>query len=265
MPISDRCSILIPSCDAYSDLWKPFFTLFFKYWPDCPYPVFLGSNTEDCRDSRVRMIYAGHGKNWSNRVREQLENISSRYVLMMLEDFFLRGPVQTERVEDCLSALETLQGHSIRLTAKRGRLTPVDGAADIGWVPSNEPYRVTTQAGVWNRESLLRLMRPDESIWQFEINGSDRAGAAEGNFLRVRHSVLDYGRHVVERGKWFPDKAFHYAAAGIGCDFGCRPIMSHRAFLWWRIQMVAASLATIAPFVRTHYLMRILRRGRNAR
>src|SRR6476646_3876365 len=113
LPIIDQCSILIPSCDTYSDLWEPFLTLFHKYWPDCPYPIFLGSNAEDYNDSRVRMIHAGHGNNWSNRVREQLERISSPYVLMMLEDFFLRCPVQTDRVEVCLSALEKLKGHSI--------------------------------------------------------------------------------------------------------------------------------------------------------
>jgi len=47
MPVcADRanCSILIPSCDKYSDLWRPFFTLFWRHWPDCPFPVYLGSN-----------------------------------------------------------------------------------------------------------------------------------------------------------------------------------------------------------------------------
>ena len=34
-------AILILSCDKFSDLWKPFFDLFWKYWPDCPYNVYL--------------------------------------------------------------------------------------------------------------------------------------------------------------------------------------------------------------------------------
>lgn len=37
-------AVVVASCDAYADLWEPFFRLFRRYWPDCPYPVYLGSN-----------------------------------------------------------------------------------------------------------------------------------------------------------------------------------------------------------------------------
>jgi hypothetical protein len=41
---SDNLAVIVVSCDLYSDVWKPFFTLFFKYWNDCPFPVYLTSN-----------------------------------------------------------------------------------------------------------------------------------------------------------------------------------------------------------------------------
>ena len=41
------CSVLVPSCDAYADLWIPFFALFWRYWSDCPFPVYLGTNPVD--------------------------------------------------------------------------------------------------------------------------------------------------------------------------------------------------------------------------
>ena len=38
------CTLLVNSCDAYSDLWEPFFKMLGVHWPDCPYPIVL--NTE---------------------------------------------------------------------------------------------------------------------------------------------------------------------------------------------------------------------------
>ena len=40
-------SILINSCDAYEDIWEPFFRCFSENWPDCPYPIYLNTETKE--------------------------------------------------------------------------------------------------------------------------------------------------------------------------------------------------------------------------
>ena len=37
-------TIIVCSCDAYEDLWYPYFEIFKNQWPDCKYPIIL--NTE---------------------------------------------------------------------------------------------------------------------------------------------------------------------------------------------------------------------------
>ena len=49
-------SVLVISCDRYADLWRPFFELFWRHWPDCQGPVYLGSNFTDYSDPRVQTI-----------------------------------------------------------------------------------------------------------------------------------------------------------------------------------------------------------------
>ena len=51
-------AILVVSFDAYQDLWPVFFQAFFKYWPDCPYRVYLGANTATYVHPRVQGPYA---------------------------------------------------------------------------------------------------------------------------------------------------------------------------------------------------------------
>jgi hypothetical protein len=241
-----ECCILISSCDAYADLWQPFFTLFWKFWPDCPYPVYLSTNCREFRHPRVTTLTAGPEPIWTNRLRRQLETLDAFYVLLCLEDFFFRAPVPTADVEDCLHMLSGLQGHMMRLVCRPGPDRRVSGYAGIGSIDPGAPYRVSTQAAIWNRQSLLALIRSGESIWDFEIRGSERSREYVTGFYGVRRNVLTYGHHVVERGKWFPWEAWKFRRADIGCDFTSRPVMTAReAARWCALKARAQALDTI--------------------
>ena len=43
-------TILVTSCDKYSDLWIPFIKLFRKFWSDCPYKLVLISESIICKE-----------------------------------------------------------------------------------------------------------------------------------------------------------------------------------------------------------------------
>ena len=66
-------SVLIYSCDKYSDVWEPFFTLFFRYW-ECPYRVYISSETKKCRVPGVTTLNV-NGE-WSDLIRQALEQIA---------------------------------------------------------------------------------------------------------------------------------------------------------------------------------------------
>lgn len=257
-PPASQCTILVPSCDAYADLWTPFVTLFFRHWPDCPFPVALGSNDLPFRHARVRTIHAGHGTNWANRVRQQIEALDTPYVLVMLEDFLLRAAVDTPLVLRCLESLVALDGDMLRLVPRPGPDEPVPGHPHVGRIAPGAPYRVSTQGGFWRRETLLALMRRDESIWQFELLGSRRSDDRPG-FYAVWQPVFTYW-HVVERGKWFPWEARRFGRMNIGCDFDRRPIMARREAAVWLLQKsIALGLGTL-PWRRREQLVRGVRR-----
>jgi hypothetical protein len=242
------CSVLVPSCDTYSDLWTPFFTLFWRYWEDCPFPVYLGSNVNSFRHPRVKTIHAGHGNNWSNRVREQITAIETPYVLLCLEDFFFRRPVPTSRVLFCLEALERFGAHMVRLVLRPGPNQLLHGVPELGVIECGAPYRVSTQTAIWRKETLLALMRPGESIWQFEIDGSVRSSSYPSGFFCVRSDVMTYGHHVVERGKWFRGEAERFKHANIGCDFTARPMMTRAEALRWRCSVTRSMLLNLLPW-----------------
>lgn len=219
------CSVLVVSCDRYRDLWPPFFHLFWKYWPACPFPVYLGANSATWHDPRVCTIHAGPDESWSKSLRFFLGQIPSRYVLVLLEDFFLDGPVSSTAVASSLEALEVLDGTVLRLIPNPPPDLAVESYPAIGQIHRLAPFRVSAQPGIWNRSALMAVLRDEESAWDFEHQGTMRSRTDSRGYFCMRAASLPC-RHVVEQGKWFRAAARYYRKLNIGCDFAARPAMS---------------------------------------
>ncbi len=219
------CAVLVMSCDAYQDLWLPFFTLFWRYWSDCPFPVYLGTNTANYQNSRVTTLPVGDHE-WSKRLRLCLEQIDADYVLLLLEDYFLNEPISTKSIRRNLEALDALAGIVLRLyPLPTGPDIAVPGHAGIGVIHPLAPYRMSAQPSIWNRLELLQLLVDDESIWDFEWQGSVRSRERSGGFYATEGKAFPH-RHVVERGEWFWNAARYFGKQQIGCDLTARPVMN---------------------------------------
>ena len=218
------CAVMVMSCDAYGDLWTPFFTLFQRFWPDCPFRVYLGSNYAIYDASNVITLPAGDCA-WSNVLRSGLEQMDSRYILLLLDDYFIDEHVITGAVIQNLKTLQLLNGTVLRLCPQPGPDRPVAEHPGIGHLNPAASYRVSTQAALWKRTALLSLLRDDESVWDFEWNGTARTRTQPDGFYSTYETVVSY-RQVIERGQWFWSAARYYAGQNIGCDFAARSVMS---------------------------------------
>lgn len=217
------CAVMVSSCDAYSDLWEPFFALFWKHWPDCPFPVYLGANQQSYQHPRVRTLNIVD-ESWSKSLKRFLQQIETEYVLFLMEDFFLDRRVDTGVLLRNLAALHTLNGTVLRIFPNPGPELPLASQKEIGVIPSQALYRVSAQPAFWNRQKLIELLREEESAWEFEWKGTQRSQASEGGYYATYRPLLSY-RHVVERGEWFWAAARRYKGEQIGCDFKARPVM----------------------------------------
>ena len=241
--MADRLSIYVSSFDDYADIWPVFFARFFKYWPDCPYPVYLGAVRKVYDDPRVRPLHAADHKNWSARAVEHLTQLDSQYVLMMLEDYMLDRPVDNTVLEKLLALMDLYDLHAIRLFPDPPPQVAMPGVPIIGFQGEGQLNRTNTHATIWRRESLLELIRPGESLWEFEINGSVRsirfAGGICGCWQPALHYVMAIGK-----GRWFRRALRSLARDGIHPDLSVRP-----AETGWE-EFKAAVLAVLSDCVR---------------
>lgn len=227
-------AVLVVSCDKYADLWEPFFDLFFRYWSDCPYHVYLLSNTGTEEIVGVRGIPVGPDASWSDGLLRALAQIEEDYVLLFLEDLLLTEPVNSARVETVLDWLISSQGNYIRLNG----FPPPDVAVTdtVGAVAPGTVYRTATVLSVWRRQVLAELLRPGESAWDFETAGSVRSEALEG-FYSTRSNYISVMNAVI-KGKWQRTALRKTKLLCLGFEVGARPVLNRReqVALWLRIR-----------------------------
>lgn len=198
-------AVVVLSCDKYADLWDGFFQHFWRAWPDCPYPVYLFSNTVVARDERVVTVLSGDEVSWSDSVKRCLLQVDADHVLLIQDDFYLRGRVKSAVIGLAWEVMCAEDAFYCRLVPDgarwlRGRVG-VEGG--FRWISPLSAFRISNQASIWRRESLLGFLVDGESPWQFEVLGSERTRSSRFGFLSTSQPALDYDGHgVLVRGRW---------------------------------------------------------------
>jgi hypothetical protein len=220
-------SVAVMSCDGYSDLWRHFFHFFEKYWPDCPFRVFLCTNHRHFDHARVQAIRTGDDLSWGHTIKQFMLQVPTPYVLIFQEDFFLTKTVRTEEVLSYFHILKELQGVYLRLRADFPPDTAVPGFPSVGRIEPGAPYRVSNQVSIWNRETFLSLLRDGETAWDMERRGSRRSDTLAGGFYGTRRPAFFYPvTGVVKRGKWIRKWVRICTKEGLAVDLEARPMMT---------------------------------------
>lgn len=217
--IANDCSIIVSSYDAYSDVWEPFFCLFFRYWPDCPFPIYLISETKKYPDSRVKTINIGEDKKWATNTKKALGQINTRYILNLLEDFLFTKKVDTERIINLLNILKKNNAGCLKLDPTPLPDKKYKNYTEVGEISKDVNYSVSLLAGFWNKKIFEKLIKDGESAWQMEIVGSKRAINIQEPFLSTYDKpILYFYPTAIKRGSWFYDAAKFCKREGVGID-----------------------------------------------
>ena len=228
------CSILITSCDAYEDAWKPFFTLLHIMWPNCRYPVYLNTETKDYNDNVIDVhvlhplsLFDNKGKaiSWSKRLIETVEQINSKYILFMLEDFFLMSPVRSDMVEKSIEYMESHDKVAIidYYNEPHNDQIVLD---EFSFTSRTFDYAINAMAALWRKDFLLSILR-DENPWDFEFNATRRWWRTDYKILTHREEfppIFDYKikpalGYGIFQGKWLRKNPELFKKYGIEVDF----------------------------------------------
>lgn len=170
------CTVLISSCDKYSEAWTPFFYLFRKYWTNCPYEVVLCTESKDYNLYDVMTV--NYDGNWAQRINYALKKIESKYVIFLLEDFFFQRDVNQEEVNRCIERMN----NDLSIACFYFKRTTGYDENEIFFgkyilmAPHDEQnlYYLNCQSAIWRTDILREVCSRVKNPWEFEVEGYNR-------------------------------------------------------------------------------------------
>jgi hypothetical protein len=233
-------NILVLTSPRYHHALRGFAYMFNKYWRSPTRPevlvaspatlaprVYLPSNFRYLKQGEHDQYPVGK---WSNFLLDTLAYLGWKHFVLFLEDFWLMRPVDTGVVERIYAYCQDHDVLRFDLTADRLYAAPNTEIFDYGFLGHHDiirsdpasAYHVSTQAAVWNTELLRKILVPNESPWQFEILGTERARLHPDLLVLatrqrpVRYSIVLHGGDasvyhpeglVPHEGLWPQDRA----------------------------------------------------------
>jgi hypothetical protein len=104
-------TVLMNTSEGFEDGWGPFFHLFARYLPACPYPIVLNTESKNAHIEslsfhQARVALAAPQRFTSGeRLARCVDDLPRPYVLYLREDFFLESPVQQHYFEAFLGEM----------------------------------------------------------------------------------------------------------------------------------------------------------------
>ncbi|HMJ07125.1 MAG TPA: hypothetical protein VK474_12770 [Chthoniobacterales bacterium] len=200
-------SIVVSSCDAFFDCWRPFAFFFRKFWGDCPFPIYLVVNQLDIRSEFFRPLRVGRDEGWATSMQLALAQLDTPYILYLQEDYFLTRPVdEVQLARDFAYAME--EGAASFCFYDLALLEPEFARTNerFGVVPTESKGRTRLQATLWKRDVFASLLRPGENAWNMEARGSERTR----DLLILSYATnvaapISYLMSGIVRGLWTPE------------------------------------------------------------
>lgn len=198
-----NCSVIVNTCDKYEDAWFPFFELIKKYWNGCPYPIYLNteSKTYIHEGLNVNVINENRSSStkgfWGARLKACLKQIESKYVILLLEDFFLQDNVAQTDLNSCIQMMENNKNiKAIYFKQIAGYTTIYPENHQYFIMCEKKRYLLNLQAGLWRREDLYSLIDDKDSPWSFEEDGSFRVSEKDIFLCSTRGTHTDMANCV---------------------------------------------------------------------
>lgn len=180
-------SIVVLSCDKNSFLWDGFFTLLDKYWTLHPQRIVL--STESLQYTYKNVVISNSrstNEDWSTRLFHAICDANSEYVIIMLDDFFIKDMVAESKIEKYFDIIrKDSRIAAISLEPQPGCKTGRYASEEIVKRRRIASYRINAQPTIWRSNYLIKILRKGESPWQFEVSGTFRSFFEKGELYAV--------------------------------------------------------------------------------
>ena len=203
MKLQEKMTVLILSCELFSDLWEAHVKQLETYWPDRGMDTYIVTDAEHPVEfERVKVMATGAGLEFSERLDIALDAVKTEYVFITLDDYFLRKPVSNEQISRLVAMMDAERLDYVRLFKhpQKAKGAPLTGYKKVCWIKNEQNYSVNLYSGIWKTDFMKKTVRDVRDPWRFEVSLSRIATELKARCavsLNREFVILD----VVRKGK----------------------------------------------------------------
>lgn len=233
--------IIVMSCDSYSDIWPYFAQCFDRFWPECPFDVYLISELKNFTHPRIKNIRCEKKMRWGEMLLHVIDTLKVPNIIYLQEDYLLRSLVDNKALDRLLEIFNEEAAAYLRLLPWPPPKHNHPKYENIGILLENEDYRTSLQAAIWKTEVLEKVVKPEDD-GSYELKSIDRAKKINNVFLSLKSNgispdinhdgtyPLNYYATSVFQGKWLKEALKIYQQLGINIDTSSRGVMTRLDF-----------------------------------
>lgn len=210
--------ILVLSCDKNEEIFDAFHHCMEKYYPNHPEIIYA-------METKQNPYYKTICKNyplevWTKRIRETLKEINDEQILIIMDDFFIRQPVDEKRIK---YASKHLKGSIATFCFEKSwdsndEETPYK---DFKRRRHGSDYEVCINCGLWQRNKLIDVLSRDSNPWDVETNQDNRG---YDYLINSGDYIIDWGYETWKptglfKGKWCRNIIPFFEKEGIEIDY----------------------------------------------
>lgn len=175
--------VYVTTCDRYVNrALRPFAYLLNRYWNPTQPVVVIGFQPPPY-DLPPNFTFYSAGidngqRSWSTSMIRALGDLRDEIFCLMLDDYWINTPVHLGGIRS-LADYVAKYPDVLRLDLTTDRLYAGGmfaaeswGRYDIIETPAGTPYQMSLQAGIWRRSLLLKLLKPEMTPWEVELQTS---------------------------------------------------------------------------------------------
>lgn len=196
--IKNHVALIVHSCDRYQLLYRGFEYFFRKHWDfDIPYTYYFATEEIDTELQGFKNIKSGKGE-WTDRLRNLLDQIDEEYILYFQEDMWLTKSVSRTFFEELAELTLRNKWQQVKLnssdvfdTTKTSQFIQGFNVARIN--NDKSKYLMSHQITLWNKQFLKAQLKPNEHPWRNERRGTAR--------LKKINPVIHHIDYFAENGQ----------------------------------------------------------------
>jgi hypothetical protein len=193
-------SVLIHTFNNYQHLWKGCSHSFCQHWNE-DLPIYFG--TDDKIEGQylfpfpTRLLFSGQGE-WSDRLIILLNQIPTDYILYMQEDHW-----PTQKPPNLAELMQIITEKDLF----RLQISPVVpfyklfSEENTLFFDEKSKYLVSHQPSIWKKSFLLECLKPGETPWINEYEGTKRLKGDPKIRKKIAIYPYEWYKHMCIKGK----------------------------------------------------------------